>query len=304
MSRERILVVEDDQSVGEVMVLALSEVYEVKRATTGAEALSIVRREPVTAVVLDYLLPDATGLDVLGELRSTKPWLPVIMVTGYGSEGVCASALKLGIRDYFPKPLSVFDLRQSLARILSEDRRGSRETFRHEEADRLSLVRFRSQPDPRIQKVAAMIQQRYWDRLTLPALAHEVGMSKYRLSRRFRGVMGVTLRSYLVRVRLEKAQALLTAMQASITEIAMTVGFGDLPRFDKLFKQYTGVTPSSFRNQAPRNQEITLKTSGTETHRGLPQDEPPARSSPSRPASSSRCSQGRRGEVHLLRHRP
>ena len=59
----------------------------------------------------------------------------------------------------------------------------------------------------------------------------------------------MTLRGYLVRVRLEKARALLTAKQDSITEIAMAVGFGDLPRFDKMFKRYTGFTPSAFRSQ-------------------------------------------------------
>jgi transcriptional regulator GlxA family with amidase domain len=107
----------------------------------------------------------------------------------------------------------------------------------------------------RIQKTVTLIHHHYWGHLTLPVLAHEVGMSERRLSRRFREVMGMTLRGYLVRVRLEKAQALLTAKQDSITEIAMAVGFGDLPRFDKMFKRYTGFTPSAYRSQTS-NEEM------------------------------------------------
>jgi len=245
-------VVEDDQRVREVVTLALSEAYDVTEAATGTEALDIVRRGPVAAVVLDYRLPDRTGLEVLSAIKSALPELPVVMMTGYGSEGVCASAFKLGVRDYFAKPLSVFDLTRTLDRILSGDREAGHEVSGYQSRDQLVLARLRDQPDLRIQKAAVLIQQRYWDHLTLPGLARQVGMSKYRLSRRFREVMGVTLRGYLLRVRLEKAKALLSVMQASITEVALTVGFSDLPRFDKLFKRYTGVTPSSFRDGAHR----------------------------------------------------
>jgi len=253
MARASVLVVEDDQGVREVVALALCEAYDVKQATTGAEAVGIVGREPVAAVVLDYRLPDQTGLEVLSQIKSIQPSLPVVMMTGYGSEGVCASALKLGIRDYFPKPLSVFDLRRSLGSILSDKSRPRGSEGGDRQLDESVLVRLRGQPDLRIQKAVALIQQRYWDHLTLSALAHDLGMSKYRLSRRFRQVMGMTLRGYLVRVRLEKAGELLATMQTSITEVAMAVGFGDLPRFDKVFKRHTGYTPSAYRSQGLGN---------------------------------------------------
>src|SRR5437667_766462 len=146
MERERILVVEDDQGVREVLTLALSEAYDVKQAATGTEARDIVRREPLAAVVLDYRLPDRTGLEVLSEIKSTMPGLPVVMMTGYGSEGVCASALKLGVRDYFAKPLSVFDLTLTLGRILSADREEGHEVSGYQShRDRLVLARLRDQ---------------------------------------------------------------------------------------------------------------------------------------------------------------
>ena len=62
-------------------------------------------------------------------------------------------------------------------------------------------------------------------------------------------MIGVPFRDYLVRLRLEKAKALLGTGGFSITEVAQMVGFGDLPRLDKLFKRYTGVTPSAYRDR-------------------------------------------------------
>ena len=55
----------------------MSDAFEVSSAATGTEALAILRREPVAAIVLDYRLPDRTGLEVLNEIRSLWPSLSV-----------------------------------------------------------------------------------------------------------------------------------------------------------------------------------------------------------------------------------
>lgn len=257
MRRKRVLVVEDDRAVREVVTLCLAEHYAVSVAGTGVEALRILRREPVAAMVLDYRLPDRNGLDVLAEIRSDQPALPIIMMTGYGSEGLCAAALRLGIHDYFAKPLNVFDLRQSLRRILSGDgKAGDGKSGAQARELRGPREAARPQPDLAIQKAALLIQQRYWDRLTLSGLAGQVGMSKYRLSRRFKEVMGITLRAYTLKQRLDKARDILAAGHTSVTEVALAVGFGDLPRFDKVFKRYTGVTPSTYRDRAGQDEMI------------------------------------------------
>ena len=99
-----------------------------------------------------------------------------------------------------------------------------------------------------IQRAMGLIQQRYWDKFSLDVLARQVGMSKYRLSHKFREVLGVTFRDYLLKVRLERAKALLSADDVSISEVAQMVGFGDLPRLDKVFKRYTGFSPSAYRS--------------------------------------------------------
>ncbi len=250
MGRPQVLLVDDNRALLDVVTLFFSDVYDVKQATTGAEAITILYREPVVAVVLDYRLPDRTGLEVLTEIRSARPRLPVVMMTGYGSEWLCASALKLGARDYFPKPVNVGDLLESVRRILS-GASSSREEDEDASGDNSqSPAPRRSSPgrlDLSIQKAIKLIQLRYWDNVSLSGLARELGVSKYHLSRRFKEVMGVTFRDYLLRTRLDRAKVLLSGEQASITEVAQTVGFGDLPRFDKLFKRYTGITPSAYR---------------------------------------------------------
>jgi two-component system response regulator YesN len=110
------------------------------------------------------------------------------------------------------------------------------------------MLRDRVRTMAAITAVVASIHHGYWDVLSLPALARDVGRSPGWVSRQFRSVMGMTFRSYVVQVRLDRAKVLLrTRTTVSITEIAQTVGFGDLPRFNKLFKRAMGVTPSAYR---------------------------------------------------------
>jgi CheY-like chemotaxis protein len=75
MAPQRILAVDDDVTLQDVLTFFLGKGYEVRSATTGADALARVRHEPVDLVVLDYRLPDRTGLEVLTELRSIRPSL-------------------------------------------------------------------------------------------------------------------------------------------------------------------------------------------------------------------------------------
>jgi YesN/AraC family two-component response regulator len=246
--------VDDDRSVREVISLALQDVCDVRHAATGRDAVHIVGGGGIAAVVLDHRLPDCAGLDVLSKMKAFRPELPVIMVTGYGSEMIGASALKLGIQDYFRKPFNVFQLRESVLHSMSCTAGGRPQPAVDCDGAAWEPSATDGGFDVAIRKAATVIQQRYWDHLTLPDLAREVGMSKYRLSHKFHEVMGVTLRGYLLGARIEKAKELLRGTRIQVTEIALAVGFGDLPRFDKLFKRHTGLSPSAYRAQSARDQ--------------------------------------------------
>jgi len=244
-ARQRILVVDDDVTLQEVLTTFLGERYEIRAAMTGAEALRRVCQEPIDLVVLDHRLPDRTGLEVLTEFRSLCPGLPVIMLTGYGSEWICAAAFRLGVADYLRKPVDAADLVEAVHRILPPDPEPN------ESARETSTLRGVRVPlcTP-IQRAMGLIQERYWDKISLTSLARLVGMSKYHLSHRFRELSGITFRDYLLKVRVERAKTLLAADEGSISEVAQMVGFSDHQRLDKVFKRHTGFSPSAYRSMS------------------------------------------------------
>ncbi|HBC7435520.1 response regulator [Enterobacter bugandensis] len=117
-----ILVVDDDMAVCELLQDVLSEhVFSVLVCHNGQDALRQVQREPAIALVLlDMMLPDINGLQVLLQLQKQRPALPVIMLTGLGSESDVVVGLEMGADDYIGKP---FNPRVVVARVKAVLRR-------------------------------------------------------------------------------------------------------------------------------------------------------------------------------------
>jgi len=110
----RILLVEDDRNLGESLVTYLRDQgFEVTLARTAAEARCSLGSAPAV-VVLDWMLPDAQGLDILRELRCSGNHVPVIFLTARGELVDRVVGLEAGANDYMVKP---FEPRELVARI-------------------------------------------------------------------------------------------------------------------------------------------------------------------------------------------
>ena len=100
-----ILVIDDEEIIREALEALLSnEGYRVTTAATGKEGVDAVGARPVDAVLLDLMLPDKNGIDVLEEIRRIDDELPVIMITAFGTIDSAVAATKQGAFHYFTKP--------------------------------------------------------------------------------------------------------------------------------------------------------------------------------------------------------
>ena len=118
LQRRRILLVEDEFSIAEPLSAALGrEGFEVVPATTAAEALELFARRAPDLVLLDVMLPDGDGRDVLREIRS-RSRTPVVMLTARGEELDRVLGLELGADDYVTKPFSSAELVARMRAVL------------------------------------------------------------------------------------------------------------------------------------------------------------------------------------------
>jgi DNA-binding NtrC family response regulator len=104
-NRGRVLVIDDELDIREGLELLLtSEGYSVELAQNGNEGLQKLESRGYDMVLLDLMMPDRSGMEVLQEVRQRDRETPIFMITAYGSVEAAVKALKLGANDYFSKP--------------------------------------------------------------------------------------------------------------------------------------------------------------------------------------------------------
>lgn len=111
----RILIIEDEENIARVLQLELQlEGYKADMAHTGTDGLLKYREQQCDLILLDVMLPEMSGIDVLKRIRATESQTPVIMLTAKSEVEDKVKGLDLGANDYITKP---FEIEELLARI-------------------------------------------------------------------------------------------------------------------------------------------------------------------------------------------
>ena len=241
MEKRSVLLVEDDDVVRGLIKGTIEGEYNVIEASNCSEGIEHISR-PIDIALIDYLLPDGNGFDILDAIKETKPALPIIMMTGYSTEELAIKACGKGVVYYMKKPDSLGCLRGKLSEILEgkkkedcPDNAGSHEAF---------IMDY----------IARLIEGNYMEDLSRAELAEKAHMSLREFSRAFLERFGMGVKSYINNVRVRKAIALINKNHdVSITNIAISVGYGNITHFERVFRKICGASPGEYkRNHSDR----------------------------------------------------
>ena len=120
VAAQKILVVDDEWTVARGCRRILGDAgYEVDTALTGQDGLRRAFGEKFDLVVTDLRLPDLDGMELVRALRSRRPDVAVIVITGYGSVPSAVEAVKLGVADYVEKPFTPRQIAEAVDRALT-----------------------------------------------------------------------------------------------------------------------------------------------------------------------------------------
>lgn len=247
--RQRILIVDDKKMVGDSIarVLALKG-FNVYLALTGEDALRKIKKEVPSLIVLDFNLPDISGLEVLKRIRDKGSNVPVIFITGYGSETVAIEAFKLGIKDYFVKPFHPKELENSVLGVMNEAGSGASENSIQQ-----GVTDTKVDSECNIKRAVKYIKDNYRSRITLDDISRIAGLSRSNFMYKFKNIMGVTFNNYLNHVRIVKAEKLLDRDNITVSEVAVKTGFNSLRNFERVFKKISGIPPKKFFRKSKGN---------------------------------------------------
>lgn len=119
MKHATILIVEDDQGIQDMLKYSLEpEGYTLHQAYTVKEAWQLIESKSLDLVLLDWMLPDNSGIDLLHRIRKYHSALPVIMVTARGEEEDRVLGLDVGADDYITKPFAIRELKSRMQAVL------------------------------------------------------------------------------------------------------------------------------------------------------------------------------------------
>ena len=122
-----IYVVEDDKAIRNLVLYALSEKdYQVKGFEDGLDIVDLVRKESVDLLILDVMLPEKDGLEILKEIREFST-VPIIMLTARDGEYDKVLGLESGADDYITKPFSILELISRVKAVLRRSEKKDRE---------------------------------------------------------------------------------------------------------------------------------------------------------------------------------
>lgn len=238
-----------DESIPE----ELRDRVEVHRVASATELADAIRAHAPRLLCFDYDYPDLPALRLLQQISAKHRALPILMLTEYHSEALAVWALRTRVWDYFVKPVSSRDLADRVARILSLS------TGCLEAAARVNAMpappvpaelRFRGPAARRsVQAAISYIEANYAERIPLETVARLCGLGPFQFCRAFKREQGSTFQGFLARQRIRQAEKLLGHPRATVTEVALAVGFNDVSHFARVFRRHVGLPPSVFRSR-------------------------------------------------------
>ena len=222
--------------------------------TVTGQALAMLQQKQWDLVLLDAGSDPASALELLQQIKSFFPAVPVLFLTETGSEALAVNAFRLGARDYIRRPFDVVRFKARVDSLLGLRRRGgeSRVCLPLDEDLSNPARETADEPyiPPNILRVLAHLEEHLLESLSLEAMAREAGLSPHHFCRTFRELLGMSPMRFVCYQRVQKAKRLLLRDDLNISAVAMKSGFGNLNNLNKWFKVFEGTTPSHYCSRA------------------------------------------------------
>lgn len=195
----------------------------VGTAENGRDGWDLIQRERPDLVFMDIHMPYMDGFEIIQKMTDSK----VIVITAYDSFEYAQKALRLGASDIISKPIEFGQLRQAIVRA----------------------VGFKFTGNEIVNTILAYIYEYYSEKIDLETLARLTFCTESHISRVFKKHTGMTIVSYVHKVRIEQSIRMMEEDNLSVKEAAEEVGYQNLNNFYKYFKQFIGAPPASYLRQ-------------------------------------------------------
>jgi AraC-like DNA-binding protein/CheY-like chemotaxis protein len=240
-------------------LLRLLDTHCELHVSPGGDNISgLIAKVSPKALCFVYDHMEMNSLNLLKQTKKTHPSLPILMVTEQHSEALAVWALRARVWDYFVLPVEENDLVSSLSQIAAlapsdqHDGREPRTVIRPQQhippEARFRRTQARDYAHHKLLPAVNYVEKNLHHKITQTIVAEICGMSSCQFSRKFKELYEITFQEFILRRRVNEALRLLMNPNATITDVAYTVGFSDSAHFTRTFRRYIGKSPSEYKH--------------------------------------------------------
>ena len=239
----KILIVEDNDSIRDMLAGIFKPFYEVLTAADGAEGLALVRSEMPNIVVSDVVMPNMSGTELCKQIKSdfNTCHIPVVLLTARTAIEQNIEGLRIGADDYITKPFNT-NLLISRCNNLVNSRILLQEKFSKQPQAFVQMLATNPIDKEILDRAMAVIEQHLDDTVFT----------------KLKAITGQTPNDFILTIRLKKGALMLrNNPELNITEIADRIGFSSSRYFSKCFKDIYHVSPLAYRKGENGGEEST-----------------------------------------------
>ncbi|HRR09503.1 MAG TPA: response regulator [Rhodothermales bacterium] len=248
-TKPKILLVEDNVEIAQLLIRYLSENYQVSIAINGKEALVKAKESLPDLVITDIMMPEMDGWTFMRQFRKIKDFraIPVIVITAKADAQAFHDSLDFGADAYITKPFSLETVGLQVQNLLQLKREIAQKTHIKmlipENTPKMTLP-VKDDRETFLYTFDGFVVAHLDEaNLDINILAHKMGMSRSLLFRKLKEAANASPKQYINRLRMEHAMKLLKA-NVPVTQVTFAVGYQSLAGFSKAFKSHFGISPS------------------------------------------------------------
>ncbi len=253
----RVLIVEDEDIIRKGIAYTMDWVGMgctiVGEAANGKEGLDKIRELAPDIVLADIMMPLMDGIEMIRKAKKEYECsFKSIILTSYADFIYAKKAIDLSVSAYLMKPVDEDELKEDVAKIISElerDHEFEQFTEKKISVEEMPEVFIKSDKEnDYVQHVLNATKEHYAEKISIESFSEELGVSASYLSRKFKDATGTSFLDFLNKYRIQQAIKLLETGKYKVYEVSDMTGFTDYKHFNTVFKRYTGTAPSEFIN--------------------------------------------------------
>lgn len=252
----QILIVEDDNSLRNLLIDVFSPYYTIISATNGEEAIRTMEENMPDIIVTDVLMPGMSGIELCKRIKGDIDTchIPVVLLTARTALEHKLEGLNTGADDYITKPFEI-NILLARCRNLINNRIVLQEKFSNQLQTSPQIFATNPLDKEFMDKVTQVIDKHIDNpKFNVNLFAQEMCIARTKLFTKLRGITGKTPNELILAIRLKKAaNYLINQPEMSITEISEKTGFNSQRYFSKCFKSAYSISPQAYRKGDKRD---------------------------------------------------